>query len=145
MRAVIQRVSSAAVEVGGKVVASIGPGILTFLGVHAGDTEAHAHKLITKIIELRIFEDAQGKMNHSLLDAHGEHLIVSQFTLAADTASGRRPSFSQAERPALAQTLWQEALKASQSLGIRTQGGVFQADMKISLVNEGPVTFVLDA
>jgi D-tyrosyl-tRNA(Tyr) deacylase len=145
MKAVIQRVSSAAVEVDGQIVASIGPGILTFLGVHQGDTEAQAQKLITKILELRIFEDAQGKMNHSLLETQGEHLIVSQFTLAADTASGRRPSFIRAERPAQAQPLWEGALKTSQSLGIRTQGGIFQADMKISLVNQGPVTFVLDA
>jgi D-tyrosyl-tRNA(Tyr) deacylase len=143
MKAVIQRVSQASVEVDGKTVASIGPGILTLLGVEKGDTEAEAEKLIRKIIELRIFEDNAGKMNLSLLDSGGAHLIVSQFTLAADTSSGRRPSFTGAERPETAKALWESALKISENAGVPTSGGVFQADMRVNLVNHGPVTFVL--
>lgn len=144
MRAVIQRVTSASVVVEGKPVSSIGRGILTFLGVAQGDTEAQLEKTIQKIIELRIFPDAEGKMNLSLRDVKGEHLVVSQFTLLGDCAQGRRPSFILAERPERARELYEQALELSRAQGVATAGGVFQADMQVSLVNDGPVTFVLE-
>jgi D-tyrosyl-tRNA(Tyr) deacylase len=144
MKAIIQRVSHAEVRVDGHVVSEIGPGILTLLGVVKGDTEENASRLIRKIVELRIFEDQEGKMNRSLLDFGGSHLIVSQFTLAADTSSGKRPSFTQAERPELAKKLYERSLEISRELGAATQGGIFQADMKITLTNDGPVTFLLE-
>jgi D-tyrosyl-tRNA(Tyr) deacylase len=144
MRAVIQRVKSGSVSVEGKTVSEIGPGVLTLLGVQVGDDEARLGKLIQKICELRIFEDANGKMNRSLLDTGGEHLIVSQFTLAADCGSGRRPSFTTAEKPERARELYELALVLGAAAGVRTAGGVFQADMQVSLVNDGPVTFILE-
>jgi D-tyrosyl-tRNA(Tyr) deacylase len=131
--------------VDGKKVSEIGEGILTLLGVFKGDQEdPHLRKLIQKICELRIFEDAAGKMNRSLLDIQGAHLIVSQFTLAGDLSAGRRPSFVNAESPDLAKAMYDRAIKMSQDLGVPTQGGVFQADMKVELLNDGPVTFVVD-
>jgi D-tyrosyl-tRNA(Tyr) deacylase len=145
MKAVIQRVKEAQVVVDGEVVSRIGPGILTLLGVQAGDDEIRLRKLLQKICEFRIFEDEEGKMNRSLLDIRGEHLIVSQFTLAADCSAGRRPSFITAEKPARAKELYELGLRISAELGARTSGGVFQADMKVTLLNDGPVTFVLDA
>lgn len=145
MKAVIQRVSRARVIVAGEVVASIEKGVLTLLGVASGDTEAALQKLMTKVVELRIFEDDQGKMNCSLKDIAGEHLIVSQFTLQADTASGRRPSFTGAEKPERAKELYDKALILSQHLGVKTQGGVFGGDMQVELTNEGPATFILEA
>jgi D-tyrosyl-tRNA(Tyr) deacylase len=144
MRAVIQRVKQSAVEVDGQTVSVIGPGILTLLGVQVGDDETKLQKLMQKIIEFRIFEDEAGKMNRSLLDIQGEHLIVSQFTLAADCSSGRRPSFTTAEKPERARELYERALAVSAELGVKTHGGKFQTDMKVSLVNDGPVTFVLE-
>jgi len=144
MRAVIQRVKEAEVVVEDQSVSRIGPGLLTLLGVEVGDDEAKARKLIQKICELRIFGDEEDKMNRSLIDVQGEHLIVSQFTLAADCSSGRRPSFITAERPDRAKVLYELSLKASSDLGVITSGGVFQADMKVRLVNDGPVTFILE-
>jgi D-aminoacyl-tRNA deacylase len=143
MKAVIQRVSQAEVVVDGKSVAKIGSGIFTLLGVEKGDDEAKLSKLVQKICELRIFGDPAGKMNLSLSDVRGEHLIVSQFTLAADCSSGRRPSFTTAERPELAKVLYERAIELSRAMGVETRGGVFQADMKITSTNDGPVTFVL--
>lgn len=143
MKAVIQRVSQAEVVVEGQSVAKIGGGLFTLLGIEKGDDEAKLRKLVQKICELRIFSDDAGKMNLSLSDAKGEHLIVSQFTLAADCSSGRRPSFTTAERPELAKPLYERAIELSREFGVQTQGGVFQADMKITLTNDGPVTFVL--
>jgi D-tyrosyl-tRNA(Tyr) deacylase len=143
MKSVIQRVRQAEVVVDGKSVSKTGQGILTLLGVEAGDDEARLRKMIQKICELRIFEDDAGKMNRSLLDIQGEHLIVSQFTLAGDCSSGRRPSFTGAEKPERAKELYERALAISAETGVRTAGGVFQADMKVSLVNDGPVTFIL--
>lgn len=145
MKAVIQRVLKAEVQVGGETVSRIERGILTLLGVFKEDTEEHARKLMRKIAELRIFEDEAGKMNRSLVDIGGAHLVVSQFTLAADTSSGRRPSFTSAQRPELAKPLYEAALRASTELGVPTQGGIFQADMKVALVNDGPVTLILEA
>jgi len=145
MRVVIQRVLSAKVEIDGKIQSSIGKGLLTLLGIAQGDDEARLRKLLSKVCDLRIFEDENGKMNLSLKDIAGEHLIVSQFTLAGDTSTGRRPSFTTAAPPAVAEPLYQQALLISRELGVNTHGGVFQANMQVSLVNDGPVTFVLDA
>lgn len=144
MKAVIQRVRESEVVVEGESVSKIGRGILTLLGVEAGDSEEVLPKLIQKICDLRIFEDDHGKMNLSLKDIGGEHLIVSQFTLAGDCGSGRRPSFVGAEKPERAKALYEKALAISAELGVRTRGGRFQADMKVSLVNDGPVTFILE-
>lgn len=144
MKAVIQRVTEASVRVDGKQVSGIGRGILTLLGIEKGDDEARLRKMIKKICELRIFEDDQGKMNLSLKDIQGSHLIVSQFTLAGDCSSGRRPSFVRAEQPEIARQLYQMAIQESENLGITTSVGVFQADMKVSLLNDGPVTFILE-
>lgn len=145
MRAVVQRVKSASVVVEGETVGSIGPGILTLLGVRSTDTEADVDRLMKKISALRIFEDENGKMNKSLLDVGGAHLIVSQFTLWGDASKGNRPSFIEAARPEIAKPLYERALKQSAALGLPTQGGRFQAHMEVSLVNDGPVTLLLDS
>ncbi|MGE0616997.1 MAG: D-aminoacyl-tRNA deacylase [Bacteriovoracia bacterium] len=144
MRAVIQRVKQASVTVDGKKISEIGPGLLTLLGVAKGDSEATLAKLIDKIVHLRIFEDEAGKMNRSLKEVAGGHLLVSQFTLLADCSSGRRPSFVNAEAPAAAKALFDRALTLSEAQGVLTRGGIFQADMKVELANDGPVTLVLD-
>ena len=144
MKAVIQRGLRAQVDVDGKTVGKIERGILTLLGVGTLDTTDNAQKLMKKIAELRIFEDDAGKLNLSLQDIQGQHLVVSQFTLLADTSSGRRPSFIAAARPEQAKPLYEAALAASRALGVPTEGGVFQADMKVSLVNDGPVTLILE-
>jgi len=145
MKALIQRVKRAEVVVNGQTVGKIGPGLLTLLGVVKGDREEQMRKLIMKIAELRIFEDEAGKMNRSLLDIKGGHLIVSQFTLAADTSSGRRPSFTTAEQPELARQMVDKAVALSRELGLQTETGVFGAMMEVSLVNDGPATFWLEA
>lgn len=144
MKAVIQRVLSASVTVDGKRASSIERGILTLLGIQKGDSEELVSKMMEKIVNLRIFEDDAGKMNRSLMDIQGEHLIVSQFTLLGDCEKGRRPSFIEAEEPTRAKSLYESALKKSESLGAKTVGGIFQADMKVALVNDGPVTFILE-
>ncbi len=144
MKAVIQRVLESSVTVKGKTEAHIQRGILTFLGVEKEDTLADLEKTINKIISLRIFPDAQGKMNLSLQDIDGEHLIVPQFTLLGNCRKGHRPSFDRAAPPALAKDFFQRALKQSQTQGIKTQGGIFQADMRVSIENEGPVTLILE-
>ncbi len=144
MRAVIQRVQQASVVVDGKEISRIERGILTLLGIAKGDDEAKLTKLITKITELRIFEDDQGKMNLAMKDIGGAHLIVSQFTLLGDCSAGRRPSFTNAEAPERARVLYEKALVISAAQGVPSFGGMFQADMKVTLVNDGPVTFVLD-
>ncbi len=148
MRAVIQRVKSARVEVvegdQTRIAGEIGPGVLTLLGVAPTDTEKELEWLIGKIARLRIFEDEQGKMNHSMLDLKREHLIVSQFTLYGDARQGNRPSFIGAARPEIARPLYERSLELSRSLGLKTEGGQFQAEMRVSLVNDGPVTLVID-
>lgn len=150
MRAVIQRVKRAAVEIDGTEVSSIEHGILTLLGIAKGDDESKLRKLIAKICDLRVFESSEsapggsGKMNFSLKDVRGSHLIVSQFTLLGDCGAGRRPSFSAAEAPDRARELYEQALTLSREQGVPTAGGVFGADMKVTLVNDGPVTLVLD-
>lgn len=126
------------------MVSSIETGLLTLLGVAKGDTEAQLEKMIQKIAALRIFPDEAGKMNLALKDLGGAHLIVSQFTLLGDAAKGNRPSFIGAEAPDRAEVLYQKALQLSQNLGIPTQGGIFGADMKVELLNDGPVTLILE-
>jgi D-aminoacyl-tRNA deacylase len=144
MRAVIQRVKSAKVSVKDQDVSSIGPGMLTLLGIAKGDTEQTLEKLITKINDLRIFEDENGKMNKSLRDIQGSQLIVSNFTLLGDCLQGRRPSFTGAELPDRARDLYERAIELSRNQGIPTFGGSFQAHMEVSLVNDGPVTLIID-
>src|SRR5262249_40557014 len=139
MRAVIQRVTCAKVEVDGTVRGEIGPGVLVLLGVARTDSAKDAEFLATKVVHLRIFNDDAGKMNRSLLDTGGAMLAVSQFTLYGDCRKGRRPSFDDAAPPDLARNLYQHFVVASKALGVQVETGVFQADMKVSLVNDGPV------
>lgn len=148
MRAVIQRVKWAKVEVAGKLVGEIGPGLLTLLGVAPTDTDRELDWMIQKIAKLRIFEDEAGKMNLSLLDNVSQgyaQLIVSQFTLLGDISQGNRPSFMGAARPEIAEPLYEKAILKSRALGIKTERGRFGADMKVSLLNDGPVTLVIES
>ncbi len=145
MRAVIQRVREARVVVGEGTVGAIGRGIVVLLGVEKGDGTKDAAYLVEKIINLRIFEDDDGKMNRSLIDIDGQLLVVSQFTLAGDVRKGRRPSFDRAEQPRLAQELYELFMTMAQDAGVRVSGGVFQAMMDVHLINDGPVTFVIDS
>jgi D-tyrosyl-tRNA(Tyr) deacylase len=145
MRAVIQRVSSASVSVNGEKVGSIAAGFLVLLGIHKDDTEQDLHWLVDKTIHLRVFEDAEGKMNHSLLDTGGAMLVVSQFTLYGDCRKGRRPSWSQAAPPELARTLYEQFCRQVHAVGVTVATGRFQAMMEVSLVNDGPVTLLLDS
>ena len=144
MRAVIQRVAQAQVNVGDEIVGRIGPGLCVFLGVGKGDTETNAAALADKIKNLRIFEDAQGKMNLSIGDCGGELLIVSQFTLYGDCRKGNRPSFTDAAGPAHAEKLYEHFCERLRSGGLPVANGQFQAHMQVTLVNDGPVTFVLE-
>jgi len=144
MKAVVQRVSEAEVRVHGKLVGAITRGVLVLLGVEKGDTPREADWLAEKIVNLRIFEDEAGKMNLSLLDIKGELLAVSQFTLAGNCGKGRRPSFDTAAPPEEANHLYQYFVSRVWELGIPVQTGIFQAEMKVSLVNDGPVTFILE-
>ena len=143
MRALIQRVSSASVSVGGRVAGEIGAGFLVLVCVMRGDTEAQSSWLARKVANLRIFEDAEGLMNRSLLDVGGSALVISQFTLAAETR-GNRPGFSAAAAPAEGQRLYEHFSAALVGHGITIANGVFGADMDVSLVNHGPVTIWLD-
>jgi D-tyrosyl-tRNA(Tyr) deacylase len=145
MRAVIQRVASASVTVEGQVVGAIGAGLLVLLGVGQGDTEADADYLAEKIAHLRIFEDAEGKMNVSLLETGGGALVISQFTLYGDARKGRRPSFSSAAPPDEADRLYQYCCSRLHALGVPVEMGVFQAHMAVALVNDGPVTILLES
>lgn len=144
MKIVIQRVSHAQVEVEGKIVGSIGPGVLVFIGVTHDDTAVQAAWLANKLINLRMFEDAHGKINQSLLECKGEALVVSQFTLYADFSGGRRPSFTQAAQPELAKNLCEKFVEEMHNGGVKVQKGIFGAEMKVSLLNDGPVTFILE-
>jgi D-tyrosyl-tRNA(Tyr) deacylase len=145
MRVVIQRVRQATVTVDGETVASIGRGLLALVGVAQGDGEEEALRLARKCSELRIFADAEGKFNLSLLDVGGEALVVSQFTLLADTRRGRRPSFVAAAAPETAEPLVEAFARAMGEAGVPTQTGRFGAKMAVELVNDGPVTIVLDS
>jgi D-tyrosyl-tRNA(Tyr) deacylase len=144
MRAVCQRVSEARVRVDGETVGEIGPGLCVLLGVGRGDVEAESRRLAAKIARLRIFADDAGRFDRSLLDVGGSALVVSQFTLLADTAKGSRPSFSDAAPPGQAEPLYERFCEALRGLGVPVQTGVFGAGMAVELVNEGPVTIVLD-
>ena len=144
MLALIQRVTEARVVVDGRVQGEIGPGLLALLGVQQGDAEGQAAKLAHKLLNYRVFADEKSQMNLSLLDTGGELLIVSQFTLAASTKKGLRPSFSSAATPGEAEALYHRFVEiAAQSVKVAT--GVFGADMQVGLINDGPVTFLLEA
>ncbi len=145
MRALIQRVSAARVDVGGALIGQTGPGLLILVCAMQGDTEAEAEALAAKIAKLRIFKDDAGKMNRSLLDVGGGALVVSQFTLAADTSRGNRPGFSSAAAPTDGEALYLHFAEALRALGPVVETGQFGADMAVSLVNDGPVTIWLDA
>ena len=145
MRVVLQRVSHASVCVSGTLVAEIGRGFLLLVGVGAGDLAGEEARLAQKISTLRVFSDANGKMNLALHEVEGEALVVSQFTLYADLRKGRRPSWTAAEDPAIAATRVEAFAAALEGLGVSVRRGIFGADMQVELLNDGPVTLVLDA
>lgn len=145
MRAVVQRVSRARVTVEGKVTGETGPGLMILLGVGKEDSSTVAAAMAEKLANLRIFEDAAGKMNLSLLDTKGSALVVSQFTLYGDARGQRRPSFISAAPPELAKRLYEEFCAALKKLGVTVGTGIFQAMMSVELVNEGPVTILIDS
>ena len=144
MIGLIQRVSSANVNVDGEMIGQIEQGILLLLGVDKEDDEAKAKRLVERVLNYRIFEDEQGKMNKSLKDINGELLIVSQFTLVADTKKGTRAGFSRGASPELGNRLYEYFIEQSKLSGLKVETGQFGADMKVSLVNDGPVTFSLE-
>lgn len=144
MRAVVQRVKGAKVEVAGSTVGEIGPGLLVFLGVGQRDSEKDCEYLAGKVVHLRIFSDEQGLMNRSVLDMAGEVLVVSQFTLWGDCAKGRRPSFTRAAPPEEARKLYEHFTGLVREKGLKVATGVFQEMMEVHLVNDGPVTLLLD-
>ena len=144
MRALVQRVSEARVTVNGAVIGEVGPGLLVLVCAMAGDTEAEAEVLARKISKLRIFRDEEGRMNKSVLDMRGSALVVSQFTLAADTSRGNRPGFSAAAPPEDGERLYERFAALLQMEGVSVATGRFGADMKVSLVNDGPVTIWMD-
>lgn len=144
MKVLLQRVQWAKVEVKQKVVGEIDAGLLVFLGIEKNDNEALADKLLQKLLAYRVFSDDDGKMNHSLTDVDGGLLVVSQFTLVANTDKGLRPSFSRGAGPDHAQQLYQYFLDAAKQKHGAVESGVFAADMKVSLLNDGPVTFLLE-
>jgi D-tyrosyl-tRNA(Tyr) deacylase len=144
VRAVVQRVAEASVSVDGEVVSSSGPGLLVLLGVAVGDAGEDAGRLAGKVARLRIFENEGGRFDRSLLDLAGEAMVVSQFTLVADTRKGNRPSFTRAAPPDRAEPLYERFCAALEDLGVVVARGVFGARMQVSLVNDGPVTIVLD-
>ncbi len=145
MKALLQRVSKAGVEINGRRVAEIKKGLLVFLGVLKGDTENDIDYLVKKVAQLRIFEDAEGKMNLSVRDIKGEALVVSQFTLAASTRKGNRPSFDSAEVPEQARAVYESFVLRLRKTGIAVKTGVFAESMAVSLVNDGPVTIMIDS
>ncbi len=145
MRAVIQRVLEAGVTVKEEKISRIGPGLLVLLGVGKEDTEADMEYIASKILHLRIFEDEEGKMNRSLLEEKKELLLVSQFTLYGDVRKGRRPGFDQAGDPERAKALYEKMVEFCQNLGVKVKKGIFQAHMKVDLINDGPVTILMDS
>ena len=144
MKALVQRVTEASVEISGEVVANIGPGLLVLLGVVRGDTTAEADQLAEKTVNLRIFDDENGRMNRSVADVGGEVLVVSQFTLAADMRKGNRPNFTKAAEPELAEELYELYATTIEKLIDRVATGRFGSKMSIQLVNDGPVTLLLE-
>ena len=145
MRAVVQRVRRARVSVDGRVVGEIGAGAVVLVGIGKGDSNETAHYLAEKTANMRIFDDANGKMNVSLIESGGAALVVSQFTLYGDLSRGRRPGFERAAPPAEANRLYEDYVAGLKSLGVPVQTGVFQADMVVELENDGPVTIQLDS
>jgi len=145
MRTVLQRVKEASVVVEGKTTGKIGPGLLVFLGVGKGDEKRDAEYLSGKVLNLRIFADEAGRMNRSVLDENGALLVVSQFTLYGDCRKGRRPGFDQAADPALARQLYDYFVDLLRGAGLAVETGIFQADMEVSLINDGPVTLLCDS
>lgn len=145
MRAVLQRVQRAKVSVNNEIAGQIGKGLLVLLGVSEQDTEKESQFLAEKTANLRIFPDEEGKLNRSVLDAEGEILVVSQFTLYADCTRGRRPSFQQAAAPEAANGLYEKYVAELKNLGVTVGTGIFQTDMQVELVNDGPVTILLDS
>ena len=145
MRVVVQRVASASVTVDGKLISEIGKGLLVFHGVAHEDTSADLDYLTNKVANLRVFEDDEGRMNRSLLEIGGEALVVSQFTLYGDCRKGRRPSFIDAAPPDKGEALYRQFIQALSNAGIAVKAGIFQAMMDVELVNDGPVTILLDS
>lgn len=145
MRAVIQRVSRASVKIDGAIHGEISHGMLVLLGIRGSDTESDLQWLAEKVVHLRIFEDQQGKMNKSLADIDGEMLIISQFTLYGDCRKGRRPGFSSAAAPEIAEPLYRQFIEEVKNRQIKVATGIFQASMEVELVNDGPVTLLLDS
>ncbi len=144
MRVLLQRVSEASVSVAGQEIGRCGNGLLLLIGIKAGDSSAEVHYLAEKCLQLRIFADAEGKMNRSLLDIGGEILAISQFTLYADTRKGRRPSFIEAAAPEISEPLYELFVQELRAAGVRVATGQFGAEMAVSLVNDGPVTILLE-
>lgn len=145
MRAIVQRTTGSTVIIDEEVTAAIDKGLMVLLGIKSGDTENEARYIIDKLINLRIFADEAGKMNLSLLDIKGELLLVSQFTLYGDVRKGRRPSFTEAELPDIAEPLFNYCVNYAKLCGVKTKVGIFGADMKINIVNDGPCTILLDS
>ena len=145
MRAVVQRVTQSSVTVNGKTVGSIGPGLMVLIGVSAEDTDKDLKYITDKVMNLRIFDDENGVMNRSVLDVGGSILAVSQFTLYGDARGGRRPSYFQAAGPEMANEFYEKAVAAWRDQGIHVETGRFRTEMKVSLVNDGPVTILLDS
>ena len=144
MKALLQRVSSSKVEVKGRVVGQINKGLLVFIGIEKKDDKISSDKMIKKILSYRVFSDSDDKMNLSVGDINGDLLIISQFILAADTKNGTRAGFSTAMAPIEAENLYNYFLEKTKSMGVIVESGIFGADMKVSLVNDGPVTFLLE-
>jgi D-aminoacyl-tRNA deacylase len=145
LKLVLQRVSHGAVSVAGEVVGSIDVGLVVLVGVGQGDTEQTVQRMIDKLLALRIFPDEAGKMNRSVIDVGGAVLMISQFTLYADCRKGRRPAFTAAATPVEAERLYRFAVDLVRQSGLQTETGIFAADMKVSLLNDGPVTIILDS
>ena len=145
MRAVVQRVTEARVTVAGNITGQIGVGLVVLLGVARDDEDGDADYLADKIVNLRVFQDEQGKMNRSILEIGGQMLVVSQFTLYGDVRRGRRPSYTEAAEPDKANKLYEYFVERVRSFGLKVETGVFQAMMEVSLINDGPVTILLDS
>lgn len=145
MRAVVQRVKKSRVTVEGRITGEISQGLMVLLGVGQEDSDADMNYLVEKIVNLRIFEDSDGKMNKSLLDISGELLVVSQFTLYGDCRRGRRPGFDKAAKPDTAKKMYDDFVNKCREYGISTETGIFQADMLVDISNDGPVTILLDS
>lgn len=145
MRVVIQRVSEASVKVDNKIVGEIGKGLMLLIGVDESDENGDADWLVKKILDVRVFSDDEGKMNHSVKDINGEILCISQFTLISDYKKGNRPSYIKAARPEKAIPLFEYFKDEMKKSGLKTESGIFGADMKVSLINDGPVTLVFDS